>query len=107
MQLGEALVELAVIVTGNVVVTGALAFVAKSLTSQWLTKDVERYKAKLQSDNTAAIESLRNDLRIQALEHEGRFRQLHAIQAEVIAAVYGEMFDRQRKDEGVSRLQRS
>jgi hypothetical protein len=61
-----------------------LGFLAKSLFSQILSKDVENYKIKLQSE----VEQLKANLEKASIEHQIRFKSLHTKRAEVIAELY-------------------
>ena len=74
---------------GNAVLLAVLAWAAKSLTSQWLTKDIERFKISVKSDADAASERLKNELQMSALEHQVKFSKLHEKRADVIAELYG------------------
>ncbi|WGO98143.1 hypothetical protein QFX18_19230 [Saccharophagus degradans] len=58
---------------GNAALLGILAWVAKSLVSQLLTKDLEKHKIDLQKT---------------ALEHQVVFSRLHDKRAEVVAELY-------------------
>ena len=75
------------------IVTGIAALLARSIVSMWLSKNVERYRAALKDENARAIEGLRHALGMQALEHEVRFRNMHEVQAKVIAEVYQCLYD--------------
>jgi hypothetical protein len=69
------------------------------LISQWVSKDieqykadlskeVERYRAELDSTSRVAITRLEADLRRAAFEHETRFARLHEKPAKIIADLY-------------------
>lgn len=83
--------------------SSTLAWLAKSLTQHWLTKDVERFKesiktenalalesakATLQADAAKELESLKADLRVSAHQQEVRFARLQEHRMEVIADLY-------------------
>ena len=61
-----------------------LGFLARSLFGQVLSKDIENYKTKLQSE----AQLLRANLEKATIEHQIRFESLHARRAEVIAELY-------------------
>ncbi|MGD0516782.1 MAG: hypothetical protein ABSA26_04535 [Thermoguttaceae bacterium] len=65
-----------------------LAFLARSLTIHFLSKDIEGYKATLQAKNEIELEKLKADLTKQTLEHEIRFRRVDEKVAKVLAGVY-------------------
>lgn len=60
-------------VTSNVVVAGALVYLAKELAKLLIARDTERFKAQLEREN---------------LEHEIRFRRVDEKIAEQLSAVY-------------------
>jgi hypothetical protein len=61
-----------------------LGFIAKSLFSQILSKDLENHKLKLESE----VEELRANLEKASIEHQIRFESLHSRRAAVIDEVY-------------------
>lgn len=65
-----------------------LGWLARSLCSQLLSKELERFKADLSSASITAIERLKHDHQVTALEHQVRFSKLHERRAEVVAEVY-------------------
>src|SRR5258706_3765597 len=73
---------------GNAALLLVLGWLARSLGSQLLAKDLEQFKASLAAASSAATERLKHDLQVAALEHEVRFSKLHERQAEVIAEAY-------------------
>jgi len=68
--------------------TGILGLIAKNLFSQFLSRDLEGYKAKLQAEHSREIERLKADIRTTAFEHETRFARLHDKRVQVIAELY-------------------
>jgi hypothetical protein len=74
---------------GNAVMLAVLGWLAKSLVEKLLTKDIERFKASLASETQTAVERLKHDLQIVAVEHQVRFSKLHEKRAEVVAELYG------------------
>ena len=65
----------------------ALGWLARAIIVHWLGKDVEQYRSKLQSAHDVEMEKLRNDLRLRSIEHEIRFRSIHARQADALAGI--------------------
>ncbi len=57
----------------------------------WLKKDIERYKINLQAQHDRALETLKSDLTVQALEREIRLRRVFDTQADVIATTYANL----------------
>ncbi|MFK5895260.1 MAG: hypothetical protein QM504_18760 [Pseudomonadota bacterium] len=72
----------------NTVVLAVLGWLAKSLVSQQLTKDVEMFKSTLKAESEAASQTLRHQLEKASIEHQVRFSKLHEKRAEVIAEIY-------------------
>ncbi|MGH9680998.1 MAG: hypothetical protein ACRD4Y_13705, partial [Candidatus Acidiferrales bacterium] len=66
----------------------AVAWVARTVVSRLLDRDIEGFKAKLKADADIEIERLKSSLEIAAREHEIRFSRLHARRAEVIDELY-------------------
>ena len=74
---------------GNAALLAILVWAAKSLTSQWLTKDIERFKISVKSEADATSERLKNRLQMSAHEHQVKFSTLHEKRADVVAELYG------------------
>jgi hypothetical protein len=67
---------------------GLLVWLLRSLVSQLLSRDLERYKVELNATHDAQIARLRADLNAAAFEHETRFARLHEERARVVAGLY-------------------
>ena len=65
-----------------------LAFLGRSFVGALLAKDLERFKADLVSASHSAVERLKADLQLAAVEHQVRFTRLHEKRAEVLAEMY-------------------
>ena len=63
----------------------ALAYLAKSLIEHKLSRDVSKVQSELKAASDAAIERLKSDLQLHAIEHQVRFSRLHEKRATVIA----------------------
>lgn len=74
---------------GNAVLLAALVWLARSLGSQLLAKDIEKFKSGLAAESAAAAQRLEHDLKLVALEHQVQFSKLHERRADVIAELYG------------------
>lgn len=66
-----------------------LGWLARSLGTQLLSKDLERFKVDLSAASSTAAEELKHRLHIAATEHQVRYAKLHERRAEVIAELYG------------------
>lgn len=73
---------------GNAVLVAVLGYLAKSLVSGLLAKDIKKFEVELQSKSSAAIVNLKSELHLAAIEHQVRFSKLHEKRAEVIADLY-------------------
>jgi len=67
----------------------AAGFLAKSLINNFLERDLKRFEATIKATHELAVERLKSDLHIRAIEHEVRFSRLHEKRAEVIAELNG------------------
>jgi len=88
----DALKELGTILGGTAIAVAALAWLAKSLLTHYLSKDIEKHKATLTAQNALESERLRAELTKQALEHEVRFRRVDEKVAEHLDHVYRHLF---------------
>lgn len=83
--------ELVRFLGGTAIAIAAMAWLARSLISHFLAKDVESFKLRLQSESTFEVERLRHSLRLVASEHEKQVQLLHERRAEVIAELYAKL----------------
>jgi hypothetical protein len=74
---------------GNAVLLALLGWLARSLGSQLLAKDIEKFKAELAAASTATTDRLKHELQLAAVEHQVQFSKLHERRAEVVADLYG------------------
>lgn len=70
------------------VIVAAMTWLAKTLLSDRLARQVEAFKIELKANADAANERVKNSLHIMALEHQVRFSKLHEKRAEVIDELY-------------------
>jgi len=70
-----------------------LAFVAKSFLEKLIVRDTKRFEADLKAKADVAIENLKGDLQLRAIEHQVRFSRLHEKRAAVIAELYGHLVE--------------
>lgn len=81
--------SLLLVVGGNAVLLLVLGWLARSLGSQFLAKDLEQYKANLAATSTSVTERLKHELQIAASERQVTFAKLHERRADVVAQAYG------------------
>ena len=84
MDIGTVVQNVSMFTVGVVVV----GFLAKILLSQFLSKDMERFKTRLSTEHAVEIERFRSDVRLAAFQRETRFASLHQKRAEVVAYLY-------------------
>src|SRR5215469_2717812 len=75
-------------VGGGSVALAAAAWLTKTLVSNRLALDAEKFKIEIKANADAEIERLKNSLQMAALEHQVRFSKLHEKRADVIREVY-------------------
>lgn len=78
---------------GNAALLTALGFLARSLLSQYLARDLKQFEVKLTQQSQLAAEELKHRLGISALEHQVRFSKLHARQAQIIEEAFARILD--------------
>jgi|SRR3954454_497905 hypothetical protein len=83
--------EVIAVFGGQAVLLGAVAWLVKSLISEWLKRDTQDFKTKLELSSGMEIEKLKSSLQIVAVEHQVRFTKLHERRAEIIADLYERM----------------
>jgi len=84
----NALLDLVASLGGVAIVTGAAAWLLRSIVTHWLSKDIEAYKTNLALESERQIEEFKTQLGILAKEQDVRFTKLHEKRAEVIASLY-------------------
>ena len=84
----EALYVFIAILGGNVILLMAVAFLGKTLIAHLLKKDIDNYKSELKAKADIAIEQLKNELHMLAMEREVKFTKLHEKRASIIAELY-------------------
>lgn len=77
----------------NVILLTVLGFLARSLFSQYLAKDLKQFETNLTQRTQLAAEELRHQLGMAAHEHHVRFSKLHERQAQIIEDVYARILD--------------
>lgn len=82
---------------GQALLFAAVAWLGKGLLSQVLAKQLESFKASLSKQSAIAVEQLKHELQIRALERQITFGKLHERRAEVIASVYALIIDANSK----------
>jgi hypothetical protein len=81
---------------GDAVLIGVLSWLAKSLLTHFLDKDIKRFELALKSQTDLALEQFKSQQQLQALEHQVRFSRLHETRAELIASFYKKVVEFER-----------
>jgi len=76
---------------GTAIFVAALAWLAKSLLTSLLSKDLEKFKAELQASSQQSVEAFKTELQIEAQRRAVEFSALHAKRAELIATLYSKI----------------
>lgn len=84
----ELLKDIIALVFTPVVVVGALAYILRNLFSQALNRDLEQFKARLQSEREHSTAELQKELQAQLFEYQMRFSFFHNKTAEVTGTTY-------------------
>ena len=88
--------QLLIVFGGNATLLIVLGFLFRSLISQLLTKDIEKFKTQLKADADKSVEQYKSTLQMTALEHQVRFSKLHEKRGEVLADVYERLVESER-----------
>jgi hypothetical protein len=78
---------------GNAILLAVLGFLARSLISQLLAKDLRQFETKLSQASVVAAEELKHRFSMIAHEHNVRFSRLHEKQAQVLEEIYAKLLD--------------
>ena len=92
MNWPDVIKEIGIVFTGGSLLVVLLAYLSKTLLTNWMDQAVESHKANLQAANEAAAERLRSDLARQALEHEVKYRRNDEKVAEKLDGLYRKLF---------------
>ncbi len=65
----------------------------RTLFQQGLQRDIEKFKARLQSEQNTAQATLQTQLQAQLFEYQARFSTFHTKQSEVLGRTYELLFD--------------
>jgi len=89
--LGEFLKQFLLTLGGTAVAVAAVAWLARSIVTQWLSKDVEAYKTRLKAESDVALERVRSDLQIAAARRSIEFSRIHEKRLEIISELAGKI----------------
>jgi hypothetical protein len=73
---------------GMAILVAAMAWLSKSLLTNLLSKDLERFKSELQASSQRSVESFKATLQIEAHRRATEYSALHARRAELISELY-------------------
>lgn len=89
------------------ILVGAIAWLAKKIITQQLSKDMEIFKSQLQKESQREIESLKSHLALTAYEHQVLFSRMHQKRADVVEETYADLVELQRAASDFVRLYQS
>ncbi|HEY2392221.1 MAG TPA: hypothetical protein VGK22_13695 [Candidatus Angelobacter sp.] len=75
------------------------AWLLKTGLKEWLARETEAFKSRLQTGAQIEVEKLRSALQITATEHQIRFSRLHEKRADVIEQVFNKLTEIQQSAE--------
>lgn len=78
---------------GNAALLAVLGLLAKSFLDKIIVRDTTQFQCDLKAKSDVAIENLKNELQLRAVEHQVRFSRLHEKRAVVIAELYGHLVE--------------
>jgi hypothetical protein len=76
---------------GILIGSSVLGYVFRSLWSQWLSRDIEEYKAQLRHQSDLEIERFKGELQRVAFEHQTRYSRLHEKRADALEELFKRM----------------
>ncbi len=76
---------------GSAILVAALAWLARSLLTKLLSKDLEKFKSDLQVSSQQSIEGFKSSLQIEAHRRSIEFSALHSKRAEFVAELYAKL----------------
>jgi hypothetical protein len=85
--------EILALVLAPTLIVGAAAWVLRTLFQQGLQRDIEKFKARLQTEHDAAQVTLQTQLQAKLFEYQARFSTFHTKQREVLGRSYELLFD--------------
>jgi hypothetical protein len=83
----EFLKQLLPTLGGTAAAIAALAWLARSIVKQWLSKDVETYKNTLKAEADVALERLRSELQITADRRNIEYSRIHENRLNIISEI--------------------
>lgn len=78
---------------GSAFLLGAVAWIIKSLVSQFLAKDLDNYKAQIQFNNQIELTKIKSEIEKISFEHQIVFSRLHEKRAEILADLYASIVE--------------
>lgn len=76
---------------GSAVLFGAVAWLARSIVTHVLSKDIEKFKVNLQAESQKELVRLQSSLQLTEFEHQVRFSQLHERKVNILSEMYSRL----------------
>ena len=80
--------EIITAIGGSAVLFGAMAWLARSVITQLLSRDLEKFKTNLQAETRQELIRLQSSLQLVEIEHQVRFSRLHDRQVDIMSEMY-------------------
>jgi hypothetical protein len=84
---GELLKQLG----GTAIAVAALVWLARSIVTHWLSKDVETYKNRIKAESDIALDRARSELQILAARRNIEYSRIHEKRLEIISELAGKI----------------
>jgi len=99
--------EIITAIGGSAVLFAAMAWLTRSVIIHFLSRDLEKFKLKLQEESQLELIRLQSSLQLVEFEHQIRFSKLHERRAEIIADLYSKAVELHRRASTFVRLYQS
>lgn len=93
MNLQQIIVTVITSSTITGLIIAAITYLAKSLLSTWLSKDIEKFKADLVREKDKEIERLKAEISLKSFISQKRFSNIYEKRASILAELYAKMLN--------------
>ncbi len=93
MSKSEIITIIMTSVGGSAILFAALAWVTKSIINHFLSKDIEKFKHRLENKSQKEMMHLQSSLQQYVFEHQVLFSKLHERRANIMAEIYGKLYE--------------
>jgi hypothetical protein len=83
--------EIITAIGGSAALFGAMAWLARSVITHVLSRDLEKFKTNLQAETQQELIRLQSSLQLVEFEHQVRFSRLHERQVDIVSEMYSRL----------------